>query len=144
MANKNLRLLQGVLTVAIISVLIFIVLFFFFPDVSMKYYGVAFDKEQALQNTMVTIVSRMNYVTEEERAQFNEVLSTPKGKEVVSALLSAASKGEEEVEKVVKSDEFQALSSSIKSSLSPENFDRFIAEASSASSVLFSRFGNEN
>ena len=41
MSRKNLSLLKGTFTVIILATLVFVVLFFFFPNISMKYYGTA-------------------------------------------------------------------------------------------------------
>ena len=52
MAKKNLSLLRGSLTVIILALLVYVIIFFFFPDISIKYFGDAFNKEKALENSL--------------------------------------------------------------------------------------------
>ena len=140
MSRKNLSLLKGTFTVIILATLVFVVLFFFFPNISMKYFGTAFNKEKAIEDSIVSLVYNAEYMSQEEKEAFNSFLSTEKGKSMVKAISSAASQGKEIVEGVTESQEFQDLYSSVKSSLSPESFERLMEETKSSSEALFSKF----
>ena len=70
MAKKNLSLLRGSLTVIILALLVYVIIFFFFPDISIKYFGDAFNKEKALENSIVSLVYKVDYMTDEEKAVF--------------------------------------------------------------------------
>ena len=76
MAKKNLSLLKGSFTVIILALLIYVIIFFFFPDVSLKYFGDAFDKEKALKNSIVALVYNVDYMSEEEKAVFEDYLTS--------------------------------------------------------------------
>ena len=106
----------------------------------MKYFGTAFNKEKAIEDSIVSLVYNAEYMSQEEKEAFNSFLSTEKGKSMVKALSSAASQGKEIVEGVTESQEFQDLYSSVKSSLSPESFERLMEETKSSSEALFSKF----
>ena len=90
MAKKNLNLLKGSFTVIILALLIYVIIFFFFPDISLKYFGDAFDKTKALENSIVSLVYDVDYMTEEEKAVFEDYLSSSEGKEMIKKLSEAA------------------------------------------------------
>ena len=119
MAKKNLSLLKGSFTVIILALLIYVIIFFFFPDVSLKYFGDAFDKEKALENSIVALVYNVDYMSEEEKAVFEDYLTSREGKDMLKSISSAASKGVETTKELVDSPEFQRLSSAVKDVLSP-------------------------
>ena len=97
-------------------------------------------QEKAIEDSIVSLVYNAEYMSQEEKEAFNSFLSTDKGKSMVKALSSAASQGKEIVEGVTESQEFQDLYSSVKSSLSPESFERLMEETKSSSEALFSKF----
>ena len=138
MAKKNLSLLKGSFTVIILALLIYVILFFFFPDVSLKYFGDAFDKEKALENSIVALVYNVDYMSEEEKAVFEDYLSSKEGKEMLKSISSAASKGVETTKELVDSPEFQRLSSAVKDVLSPESLSKLMEEAAESAENLYS------
>lgn len=138
MAKKNLSLLKGSFTVIILALLIYVMIFFFFPDVSLKYFGDAFDKEKALENSIVALVYNVDYMSEEEKAVFEDYLSSKEGKEMLKSISSAASKGVETTKELVDSPEFQRLSSAVKDVLSPESLSKLMEEAAESAENLYS------
>ena len=138
MAKKNLSLLKGSFTVIILALLIYVIIFFFFPDVSLKYFGDAFDKEKALENSIVALVYNVDYMSEEEKAVFEDYLTSSEGKEMLKSRSSAASKGVETTKELVDSPEFQRLSSAVKDVLSPESLSRLMEEAAESAENLYS------
>ena len=138
MAKKNLSLLKGSFTVIILALLIYVIIFFFFPDVSLKYFGDAFDKEKALENSIVALVYNVDYMSEEEKAVFEDYLTSRDGKEMLKSISSAASTGVETTKELVDSPEFQRLSSAVKDVLSPESLSRLMEEAAESAENLYS------
>ena len=138
MAKKNLSLLKGSFTLIILALLIYVIIFFFFPDVSLKYFGDAFDKEKALENSIVALVYNVDYMSEEEKAVFEDYLTSREGKEMLKSISSAASKGVETTKELVDSPEFQRLSSAVKDVLSPESLSRLMEEAAESAENLYS------
>ena len=138
MAKKNLSLLKGSFTVIILALLIYVIIFFFFPDVSLKYFGDAFDKEKALENSIVALVYNVDYMSEEEKAVFEDYLTSREGKEMLKSISSVASKGVETTKELVDSPEFQRLSSAVKDVLSPESLSRLMEEAAESAENLYS------
>ena len=138
MAKKNLSLLKGSFTVIILALLIYVIVFFFFPDVSLKYFGDAFDKEKALENSIVALVYNVDYMSEEEKAVFEDYLTSREGKDMLKSISSAASKGVETTKELVDSPEFQRLSSAVKDVLSPESLSRLMEEAAESAENLYS------
>ena len=138
MAKKNLSLLKGSFTVIILALLIYVIILFFFPDVSLKYFGDAFDKEKALENSIVALVYNVDYMSEEEKAVFEDYLSSKEGKEMLKSISSAASKGVETTKELVDSPEFQRLSSAVKDVLSPESLSKLMEEAAESAENLYS------
>ena len=138
MAKKNLSLLKGSFTVIILALLIYVIIFFFFPDVSLKYFGDAFDKEKALENSIVALVYNVDYMSEEEKAVFEDYLTSREGKEMLKSISSAASKGVETTKELVDSPEFQRLSSAVKDVRSPESLSRLMEEAAESAENLYS------
>ena len=138
MAKKNLSLLKGSFTVIILALLIYVIVFFFFPDVSLKYFGDAFDKEKALENSIVALVYNVDYMSEEEKAVFEDYLTSREGKDMLKSISSAASKGVETTKELVDSPEFQRLSSAVKDVLSPESLSKLMEEAAESAENLYS------
>ena len=138
MAKKNLSLLKGSFTVIILALLIYVIIFFFFPDVSLKYFGDAFDKEKALENSIVALVYNVDYMSEEEKAVFEDYLTSREGKDMLKSISSAASKSVETTKELVDSPEFQRLSSAVKDVLSPESLSRLMEEAAESAENLYS------
>ena len=138
MAKKNLSRLKGSFTVIILALLIYVIIFFFFPDVSLKYFGDAFDKEKALENSIVALVYNVDYMSEEEKAVFEDYLSSKEGKEMLKSISSAASKGVETTKELVDSPEFQRLSSAEKEVLSPESLSKLMEEAAESAENQYS------
>ena len=138
MAKKNLSLLRGSLTVIILALLVYVIIFFFFPDISIKYFGDAFNKEKALENCIVSLVYKVDYMTEEEKAVFEEYLSTEKGKEMVREISSAVSKGGDAIKELYENPEFQSAFSNLKEVMSPESFSKLYEETKSSAEKLFS------
>lgn len=140
MSKKNLSLLKGSFTVLILAALVYITLFFFFPNTAMKYFGTAFNKEKAIENSIVSLVYNAEYLSTEEKAAFESYLSTMEGKVMLKGLSEAAAKGADSAQAFVESDSFQNLSSSVKSSLSPEKLEKLWSDCASSADALFSRF----
>ena len=138
MAKKNLSLLKGSFTVIILALLIYVIIFFFFPDVSLKYFGDAFDKEKALENSIVALVYNVDYMSEEEKTVFEDYLTSREGKEMLKSISSAASKGVETTKELLDSPEFQRLSSAVKDVLSPESLSKLMEEAAESAENLYS------
>lgn len=138
MAKKNLSLLKGSFTVIILALLIYVIIFFFFPDISLKYFGDAFDKEKALENSIISLVYNVDYMSPEEKTVFQEYLSSKEGKEMLKAMSSAASKGAETAKELTETPEFQRLSSAVKDVLSPESLSKLMDEAADSADRLFS------
>ena len=138
MAKKNLSLIKGTLTVIILALLIFVVVFFFFPDISLKYFGDAFDKKKALENSIVSLLYDVDYMTPEEKEVFEDYLKSEEGKKMVDSFSTAVTKGHEAVLAITESSEFQNLSSSITEVLSPESLSRLLDESTKSAEKLYS------
>lgn len=138
MARKNLSLLKGTLTVIILALLIYVILFFFFPDISLKYFGDAYDKKKALENTIVSLLYDVDYMTQEEKDVFEGYLKTEEGKKMVESFSSAVSSGQEAISSFVESSEFQNISSTVKEALSPDSFSRLMEESAKSAEKLYS------
>ena len=138
MEKKPLSLLKGSLTVIILALLIYVIIYFFFPDISLKYFGDTFDKQKALENSIVSLVYNVDYMTDEEKAVFDDYLSSKEGKEMLQTIGSAAVKGGETIKELYESDEFQRLSSAVKDVLSPESFSKLMEETASSAEKLYS------
>ena len=65
MAGKNLGLFKGLLTVLILSILVFVSIYFFFPNISIKYFGIAFDKERAIEDSVASLLYKASYFNDE-------------------------------------------------------------------------------
>ena len=77
-------------------------------------------------------------MTDEEKAVFDDYLSSKEGKEMLQTISSAAVKGGETIKELYESDEFQRLSSAVKDVLSPESFSKLMEETASSAEKLYS------
>ena len=84
------------------------------------------------------MVYNVDYMSEEEKAVFEDYLTSREGKEMLKSISSAASKGVETTKELVDSPEFQRLSSAVKDVLSPESLSRLMEEAAESAENLYS------
>lgn len=109
MAGKNLGLFKGLLTVLILSILVFVSIYFFFPNISIKYFGIAFDKERAIEDSVASLLYKASYFTDEEKAKFDEYLSSAEGKEFVKGISKAVEEGSESLSSFFSSETFRPV-----------------------------------
>ncbi len=137
--KKNTGLFKGLLTVMVISVLVFVVIFFFFPDTAIKYFGVAFDREKAIENTVTSLLEKVDYASEEERERVEEYLSSADGKAFIKNISSAISGGVDGVREFASSDSFASFEKKMKEILSPESFQKLAETVEDVSQDLLNK-----
>ncbi len=140
MADKNTSLFKGLLTVLIISVIVFFTIFFFFPDTSFKYFGVAFDSTKAVENTFAALMYRAKYMSEEEEKKVGEYLSSADGKAFIKNISSAVAGGAETWENFLSSDSFKNFQKVMSGVLSEESLSRLEENLDNTITTLFEKF----
>lgn len=140
MADRNVSLFKGLLTVLIVSVIVFFTIFFFFPDTSFKYFGTAFDSQKAVEDTFAALIYKADYMTEEEAEKVAEYLSTADGKAFIKNIASAVAGGEEALENFVSSDSFKSFQKAMSGALSKESLSKLSETMNSTISTLFGKF----
>lgn len=136
MAERNTGLLKGLLTVLILSVLVFGVIYLFFPSVSLKYFGVSFDMEKAVEETVSGVLSKVSYMTGDEREAVSEYLSSDDGKAFIKNISRAIRGGADAIAAFNSSESFISFKEHMGSVLSSSSFERLTGELENAASKL--------
>ena len=77
------NIISGTVSVFIFSVIVFFVLYFLVPEVSYRFFGISFNQEKAVIETMEKYASDSNLLTDEELEQFQAYFSSKEGKALV-------------------------------------------------------------
>ncbi len=136
MAGKNLGLFKGLLTVLILSILVFVSIYFFFPNISIKYFGIAFDKERAIEDSVASLLYKASYFTDEEKAKFDEYLSSDEGKEFVKRISKAVEEGSESLSSFFSSETFYSFRDKAQSILSEDSLKKLGQNIEETTSTL--------
>lgn len=140
MADRNVSLFKGLLTVLIVSVIVFFTIFFFFPDTSFKYFGTAFDSQKAVEDTFAALLYKADYMTEEEAEKVGKYLSSADGKAFIKNISSAVTGGAGAIENFVSSDSFKSFQSAMSGALSKESLSKLQDDLDSTAETLFGKF----
>ena len=124
MADRNLGFFKGLLTVLIFSVLVFVSIYFFFPNIAFKYFGIAFDREKAIENTVASVIYETDYMTQEEKEKIDTFLSSEEGKGFIKDFSSAIDGGKEKINSFYSSPEFASFRTKVQSFLSSESLEK--------------------
>ena len=136
MAGKNLGLFKGLLTVLILSILVFVSIYFFFPNISIKYFGIAFDKERAIEDSVASLLYKASYFTDEEKDKFDEYLSSDEGKEFVKGISKAVEEGSESLSSFFSSETFYSFRDKAQSILSEDSLKKLGQNIEETTSTL--------
>ena len=77
------NIISGTVSVFIFAVIVFFVLYFLVPEVSYRFFGISFNQEKAVIETMEKYASDSNLLTDEELEQFQAYFSSKEGKALV-------------------------------------------------------------
>lgn len=138
MAEKNVSLFKGLVTVLIVAVIVFFAIFFFFPDTSYKYFGTAFDKEKAVENMFASLVLDADYMTQEESEKVSSYLSSADGKAFIRNIASAVTSGKEALGNFVTSDSFREFQKTMGECLSKESLEKLSDAVNATAESLLS------
>lgn len=105
----------GLLGVFFLSVIIFLIIYFFVPAVSMKFFGIAHDETATAGSDLVAAIENLDLGDEEARRELTEYLSSDEGRRNISKIQSAVGKAGESFEAFIESDEMQSIIDSAKS-----------------------------
>ena len=96
----------GLIGVLLLSVIVFFIIYFFVPAVSMKFFGIAFNENSDSGSEIVALIDSLELGDDAARAEIESYLSSPAGQEAVSAIQDAASKAGESFDAFVESDDY--------------------------------------
>ena len=105
----------GLLGVFFLSVIVFLIIYFFVPAVSMKFFGLAYDESSTAGSAIVSAIDELDIGDEEARAELEAYLSSEEGQEAVSRIQSAMGKAGEGFETFLASDKMQTIVEGAKS-----------------------------
>lgn len=137
MSEKNVSFFKGIFTVIVFSILIFVIIFFFFPNISMKYFSVAFDEKAAIENTLALSLDGIEGLTSEEKENFESYLKSDEGKSFVNKIVEASSSGISSIQDFLSSGETEKYIENLKTTLSPETLEKVSGSVKDSISKLF-------
>ncbi len=139
MKGKNVGFFKGLLTVVFIALVVFVVIYFFFPELSLKYFGTTYEVDKVVGNMVEAVLDKADYLSEKEKDEIEDYLSSSKGKELIEALSSALSKGKDGVESFISSEEFRDFEERLGDILSPESFSKLTENIEGLASSLLTK-----
>ncbi len=139
MKGKNVGFFKGLLTVVFISLVVFVVIYFFFPELSLKYFGTTYEVDKVVGNMVEAVLDKADYLSEKEKDEIEDYLSSSRGKALVEALSSALSKGKDGVESFISSEEFRDFEERLGDILSPESFSKLTENIEGLASSLLTK-----
>ncbi len=139
MKGKNVGFFKGLLTVVFIALVVFVVIYFFFPELSLKYFGTTYEVDKVVGNMVEAVLDKADYLSEKEKEEIEDYLSSSKGKELVEALASALSKGKDGVESFISSEAFRDFEERLGDILSPESFSKLTENIEGLASSLLTK-----
>lgn len=139
MKGKNVGFFKGLLTVVFIALVVFVVIYFFFPELSLKYFGTTYEMDKVVGNMVEAVLDKADYLSEKEKDEIEDYLSSSKGKALVAALSLALSKGKDGVESFISSGEFRDFEERLGDILSPESFSKLTQNIESLASSLLTK-----
>ena len=77
------NIISGTVSVFIFAIIVFFVLYFLVPEVSYRFFGISFNQEKAVIETMEKYASDSNLLTDEDLEQFQAYFSSKEGKALV-------------------------------------------------------------
>ena len=77
------NIIRGTVSVFIFAIIVFFILYFLVPEVSYRFFGISFNQEKAVIETMEKYASDSNLLTDEELEQFQAYFSSKEGKALV-------------------------------------------------------------
>lgn len=137
--KKNTGLLKGLLTITVLAVLVFVVIYFFFPDTSIRYFGVAFDREKAVEETITVLLEKVDYVSADEKEKVEEYLSSGDGKKFIKEISTAISGGADSIRDFTSTDSFKSFEKRMQEILSPESYRKLTEAVEDGASGLLEK-----
>lgn len=137
--KKNTGLFKGLLTVLILAVLVYFVIYLFFPDTSLKYFNTALDRQKAVEKSITVLIDKADYRSEEEREKVEEYLSSEDGKAFIKGISSAVNEGVDGIKRFTETDTFRAFEEKMSEILSPESYEKLTERIEDGASSLLKK-----
>lgn len=139
MKGKRVTLFKGLFTVAVISVITYAVIFFFFPNVSIKYFGSTFDFNKAVEETVASALFDLDDLSEEEKKEFDNYLSSTDGRAFIKGISEAIRGGRKSIEEFSHSESFSSFVDTASSILSAESLSKLYDNIEDTASQLLEK-----
>lgn len=115
MGKKSSHWLKSIIAVFLIAIVLFLIVYFFMPELSLKFFGVAFRADAKVSTALEDMLVDKFGV---DRNSVESFLSTEKGKEVVDMVVEGSKKGADAISDIVNSPEFKGVADNIKDAAS--------------------------
>ena len=115
MGKKSSHWLKSIIAVFLIAIVLFLIVYFFMPELSLKFFGIAFRAEARVSTALEDMLVDKFGV---DRSSVESFLSTEKGKEVVDMVVEGSKKGADAISDIVNSPEFKGVADNIKDAAS--------------------------
>lgn len=139
MKGKSVGLFKGLFTVLVLSIIIYLVIFFFFPNTSLKYFGTAFDLDKAVEETVASLLYNLDDLTAEEKDGLDEYLSSFEGKAFIKGISEAIVGGRESIKEFTSSESFSSFVEAASTILSPQSFEKLFDNIENTASGLLEK-----
>lgn len=115
MGKKSSHWLKSIIAVFLIAIVLFLIVYFFMPELSLKFFGIAFRADARVSTALEDMLVDKFGV---DRSSVESFLSTEKGKEVVDMVVEGSKKGADAISDIVNSPEFKGVADNIKDAAS--------------------------
>lgn len=113
--GKSSHWIRSIVSVFFIAIVLFIVIYLFAPELSLKFFGIAFGEEEKVSTALEDLIVENFDV---DSATVEAYLDSDKGKEIVESVSSGLKKGARSISEAVSSEELQAIVDNVKSKTS--------------------------
>ena len=115
MGKKSSHWLKSIIAVFLIAIVLFLIVYFFMPELSLKFFGIAFRADTRVSTALEDMLVDKFGV---DRNSVESFLSTEKGKEVVDMVVEGSRKGADAISDIVNSPGFKGVADNIKDAAS--------------------------
>ena len=116
MGRKSSHWIKSIISVFFIAIVIFFIIYFFSPELSLKFFGIGFRVEDKVSTALEDLLSNKFDVPLESVEKY---LDTEQGKKVLDSVVEGTKKGVNGVRDILSEQEIEEIKEDIKNQRAP-------------------------
>ena len=110
MGRKSTHWIRSIISVFLIAIFLFLIIYFFAPDLSLKFFGIGFRVEDKVSTALEDLLVNQFNVPAESVERY---LDTEEGKKVLDSVVQGTKKGVKGVKNVLSDEEIETIKEEI-------------------------------